>query len=382
MPDFDAKSGPQPDDTPTNAQRHKAQREIRASGGGASGNRWGYMGSRRSASYNVPETDTTSRMEIRAGDLMVDPRYNRSIDQNWVNDIANRFNPHQLQTLNVSRRLFRMVQTKTGLKEEQVYDGNLEATNRVELVVISGQHRLLATMLAKGPDFMLDCKVYDRLTPQVEASLFALFDERVRPHQPWQRFRAHLFAGEDPEVTINRIVTDTGLIVYSGNQMPQTDGIIFAVSTLVQIYVKNGPDFLRRLLDIHYNAWQVIPEGYTSSILQGTTYMMRRFGVYSRWNDDWLAKALAVQQHNPKSLLQRAQGAASGISATSVAQEVARLEHRWYQEDLRGFDRLPEWNATDREIQSQSEAAELSASRKAPGRKKNGAESAEGDEAS
>jgi hypothetical protein len=348
------------EEVPTNKQRREAQREIQR-GGTPSGNRWGQAGSRRTATYNIPATLDTTQMQIRAGDLMVDDRYNRSIDQNWVNDIANRFNPHQLQVLNVSRRLFRMVQRSRGaVVEEQVYDRNLAATNRVELVVISGQHRLLATMKAKGPDFLLNCSVYDGLTPEIEAELFALFDERVRPHQPWQRFRAHLFAHSEPEVSIDRIVRETGLVVYKGSQMPQTDGVIFAVSTLVQIYTKNGPEFLRRLLETHYMAWQVIPEGYTAAVMQGTAYMLRRFGGYSRWRDEWLGQALADPAHNAKSLLQRAQGAASGISATSVAQEVARLEHRWYQEGKRGYDRLPEWNATDREIAAQSENADQS----------------------
>jgi hypothetical protein len=344
---------PEFDVTPSRSDRHRIQREIKAAGSA-----WNRAEVSR-ISYTPPEAIRTSHEDIRAGDLRVDDRYNRDISQRWVDEIAANFNPDQLQNLNVSRRLYRVVQRPEGPpKEEQVYDGNTGAANRVDLVVISGQHRLLATLKAKGPDFMLSCNVYDGLTEAQEAELFALFDEKVRIHQPWQRHKAHVF-GRNPEaLEIEKIVTDSGLRVYKGSDPYGTrDGMIFAVSTLYSIYRSGSPDALRRILEIHYSAWQDNQEGYTAPMLQGTALMLRRFGVYSQWHDEWLSQALSDPAHNPLNIRQRAQGAASGISATSIAQEVARLMHRYYQQGKKGYQRLPEWNATPREILAASEAA-------------------------
>lgn len=355
--------------TPSVADRNRIQRELRK-GGTSSGNRWAKeeVGS---ISYTPPDKIRFKPEFIKAGDLLIDDRYNRDVKPRWVEEIEGAFNPDQLQSLNVSRRLFRFVQRPRGAPtEEQVFDGNLQAANRVELVVISGQHRLAATLRAKGPDFELLCNVYDGLTEPQEAELFALFDEKVRPHQPYQRHRAHVFGGNPEAVAIDRLVKETGLEVYTGQQAGSRDGVIYAVSTLYSIRRNSGEETLRRVLNIHFSAWQINQEGYTSPMLQGTTLMLRRFGAYSLWRDEWLAQALSDPAHNPLSIRQRAQGAASGISATSIAQEIARLEHRYYNMGKKGYSRLPEWNATPREILAQSDAA--SARNRGAPRKENG----------
>lgn len=309
--------------------------------------------------YTIPDAVRTTHMDIRAGDLVTDPRYNRDIDRKWVEEIARDFNPDQLQTLNVSRRIYRKVQVGEGkgkkVEEVQVFDGSLEGASRIEYVVISGQHRLLATLEARGKGFVLSCNVYDRLTPEQEAILFAIFDEKIRPHNWWQRHKSRLFGRDEEALDIERIVTESGMEVFSGRN--KADGVIYAVSTLYSIYRGMGAAFLRRLLEIHYTAWTDNGDGYTASMLQGTAILMRRFGAYARWSDDYLAVALSDPAHNPLTIIQRAKGAATGVGATSVAQEVARLEHRYYQMGKKGYDRLPEWNATPREITLASDAA-------------------------
>jgi hypothetical protein len=359
QPEFDPEENPEErpegEKQPTIGDMNRIQRDVRQ---GGTGNRFMRADPGR-ISYNPPEKVRTTFEYIRAGDLRVDDRYNREISQRWVDQIAANFNPDQLQNLNVSRRLYRVIQSSEGPpREQQVFDKNLQAVNRVEYVVISGQHRLLATLKAKGPDFLLPCNVYDGLTEAQEGELFVLFDEKVRPHQPWQRHRAHVF-GQNPEaLDIERIVTESGLKVYKGaTPYEGKDGVIFAVSTLYAIYRASGRDTLRRILEIHFAAWQDNPEGLTAPMLQGTSTMLRRFGGYSQWSDEWLSHSLSDPAHNPLSIRQRAQGAASGISATSIAQEVARLEHRYYQQGKKGYARLPEWNATPREIEALSELA-------------------------
>lgn len=369
MPDFDKSEIENPEE-PSEREQRRIQREARAAGNRGN-NPWVPGAGVTQISYTPPANSRVTFEFIRAGDLVVDPRYNRDIKQRWVDEIAGAFNPDQLQALIVSRRLFRMVQRSQGaVREEQVFDKNTGAANRVEVVIIAGQHRLLATLKAKGPDFMLPCIVYDGLTETQEAELFALFDEKVRPHQPWQRHRAHVFGGNPEALEIEQIVSDAGLKVYKG-QGPggNRDGMIFAVSTLYSIRRNSGADALRRILNIHFSAWTDNTEGYTSPMLQGTALMLRRFGGYYEWHDEYLAQALADPAHNPVSIRQRAQGAASGISATSIAQEVARLEHRYYQQGKKGYSRLPEWNATPREIALASDAAKARADSQSPRRR-------------
>jgi hypothetical protein len=365
MPNFSAASvDPEPEENlPTAADQRRIQREVRSTGTGIGGP-W-KRASVGIISYEPPNEVRTTTEKIPAGKLDVDPRYNRDINLQWVEEIANAFNPDQLQVLNVSRRLFRVVQRSEGPpKEEQVFDGNVEAANRVEIVVISGQHRLLATLKARGELFLLTCNVYDGLTIEQEAELFALFDEKIRIHQPYQRHRAHYF-GKNPEaVAIETITNGVGMKVYKGKEQGGQEGVIYAVSTLYSIARNNSFDFLERVLNIHYGSWQENKEGYTAPMLQGTAFMLRKYGQYAMWHDEWLISALSDPAHNPMSLRQRAQGAAVGISATSIAQEVARLEHRYYNQGKKGYSRLPEWNATAREILAQSDAARASRGRR------------------
>lgn len=335
--------------------RRRIQEEVRLTGS-TTHNRW-QPASVGEISYTPPERVRTTTEVFPAGALMIDDRYNREIKFAWVDEIAAKFNPDQLQVLNISRRLYRVVQRSQGKPaEEQVFDGNLSAANRVELVVISGQHRLLATLKAKGEDFLLTCNVYDGLSLAQEAELFALFDEKVRPHQAYQRHRAHFFGGNPEAIAIEQVANEVGMQVYKG-KTANADNNIYAVSTLYSISRNNGFDFLRRVLEIHYGAWQGMKEGYTSPLLQGTAALLRKFGAYALWRDEWLMQALADPAHNPLSLRHRAQGAASGISATSIAQEVARIEHIWYQQGKKGYNRLPAWNSTRAEIEEASRAA-------------------------
>ena len=353
-----AAPAPEPEEhpeEPTDAERRRIQEEIRQ-GGTTGHNRW-QRATVGSISYVPPEQIRTKTETFRAGQLMIDDRYNREIKFSWVDEIASTFNPDQLQVLNVSRRLYRFVQRPSGPPvEEQVFDGNLAAANRVEVVVISGQHRLLATLKAKGELFELVCNVYDGLTFQQESELFALFDEKVRPHQAYQRHRAHLAGGNPEAVAIERIANEIGMQVHKG-KTTNSDGIIYAVSTLYSIARNNGHDFLRRVLAVHYGAWQEQKEGYTAPLLQGTAALMRKFGLYALWRDEWLMLALKDPAHNALSLRHRAQGAATGISATSIAQEVARIEHIWYQMGKKGYNRLPPWNSTRVEIEQASQVA-------------------------
>lgn len=362
MPKFDkanVDNSPDPilsDEKPPSAsERRRIQMESREAGARPGSTTSKNAPTRVSViAYTPPEEERTTPMKIRAGDLVVDPRYNREIDHKWVQDIASSFNPDQLQVLNVSRRLFRNRPDGT---EEQVYDGNVEAADRVEYVILSGQHRLLATLMAKGENFLLTCNVYDQLTESQEAELFALFDEMVKPHQQYQKHRAHVFGKNPMSLEVDKIATDTGLVVYDGKQGAHRDGVVYAVGTLYSIYRRSGPDFLRRLLEIHYMAWQDNQHGLTAPMLQGTAVLMRRFARYSQWRDEWLAEALSDPARNPLTLRQRAQGSAMGQSGTTISQEVARLEHAYYQAGRKGYQRLPPWNATSREIDALSEAA-------------------------
>ena len=334
---------------------------------GTSG-RWGVAEPSRvqRLSYTPPETVRTTVEHIRAGDLSVDPRYNREIKPKWVEEIATYFNPDQLQVLNVSRRIYRR---EYGDGEEvQVFDGDLDHKDNTKVVevVISGQHRLLATLKARGPDFVLTCSVYDGLTPQQEAELFAAFDEATKPHQAYQRHRSHSFGDNPVAVEINRIAANNGLIVYQGVGGTLKEGYVYAVSTVYGIYRNLGPEVLDRVFRIHWGAWQGNRFGYTHSLLGATAMLLVRFGKYAMWRDSHLVAALSTQQHNPQSLSQQARGRTLGVSSTSLRSEIARLEHKWYQEGLHGYARLPEWGATDEQIIEASEAAMLRYKRRKP----------------
>jgi hypothetical protein len=150
------------------------------------------------------------------------------------------------------------------------------------------------------------------------------------------------------------------LEVYIGKQPGAKDGVIYSVSTLYAIYrsPRMGPDFLRRLLSIHYGAWGDLHDAYTASMLLGTQKLLLRFGWHSQWHDEWLIQALSDPAHNPQALLMRAKGAAVGVSGTTHAQEVARIEHSWYVAGKKGYNRLLPWNATKEQIEEHSRLAE------------------------
>ena len=391
----DAEIEPRPEDegedtqdVVTNRDRKRIGREGRLN----VGNRWRVYSVGR-ISYTPPEAVRTTVEKVRSGDLVVDPRYNRQVKYGWVEEIQESYNPDQLQVLNVSRRLFknRVVDGKVVLGddrlplEDQVFDGDVAAADRVELVVLSGQHRLTSTLNEKGPDFLLWCQVFDGITEQVESELYALFDEKVRPHQPYDRHRAHVF-GRNPEALgIDKIVQDIGLEVFTGNQPGAKDGVIYAVSTLYAIYRGRamGPEFLHRLLTIHYLAWGDMSAAYGASMIGGTALLLRRFGGHSQWHDEWLVQTLSDPAHNPQTLLLRAKGATVGVSGTTLAQEIARMMHTWYVAGKKGYNRLLPWNATKEQIEEHSKMASRSRSGPNRRRRQNGPEpegEADGDE--
>ena len=350
------------DPTPVR-DRRRIGRESRV----FAGNRWAVY-SVGQISYTPPEAVRTTVEKLRAGDLVVDPRYNREIRGTWVAEIEGAYNPDQLQVLNVSRRLYRhkveggkiVVGDDGQPVEVQVFDVDVAKAQRVEYVVISGQHRLVSTLNEKGPDFLLWCQIFDGITEQVESELYALFDEKVRPHQAYDRHRAHAF-GSNPEASgIDQLVGDIGMEVYVGRQPGAKDGVIYSVSTLYSIYrsPRMGPEFLKRLLAIHYGAWGDMHQAYTASMILGTQKLLQRFGWHSQWHDEWLVQALSDPAHNPQTLIMRAKGSAVGVSGTTVAQEVARIEHGWYVAGKKGFNRLPNWNATREMIEEHSRLAE------------------------
>jgi hypothetical protein len=194
-------------------------------------------------------TAPTSRIKLRARDLVVDEKY-RQIDLGRVKKMGENMDLDGLGTFTVSER------------------------SPGEYVVLDGQHRHRMLMDNEMGEWEVDCVVYHGLAEEDEARLFLLLNASAKP-SPMAKYMAGVKA-KDPEcLGIEAILKKHGLKVTHYWH----DGSIRAVQVLHRIY-RAQPDgmLLDRTLAIALAVWGPRRTTTDGSALEGLSIFLNTYG--------------------------------------------------------------------------------------------------------
>ena len=182
--------------------------------------------------------------------LVSNQDYQRNLSQKHIRRAAAHFDPYQINPVKVSRR---------------------DGIN----YVFNGQHTIEIVASASGSrETPVWCMVYDDLSYQHEADIFANQMKFVKPLHPYEIFMANLEAGSDDQLLIRDLVESYHLTI-SNKRAP---GNICAVSTLESIYQKYGYHVLDRTLRLCVGTWEGDMNSFSANMLNAIAKLCATFG--------------------------------------------------------------------------------------------------------
>lgn len=234
--------------------------------------------------------------------LAVDQAYQRPLTSFWKT-VRDEFNPALVGTLVVSER-------KNG-----------------SLWIIDGQTRWEAMKAQEWESYTDDagrvhggapCLIYEGLSKQQEAELFAALQTQRRGMRTYHRFRAQLVAKEPQAVGIAKVVQQAGFELG----VQETPDTLQSIAALERAY-KVAPEHLAEVLTIIRNVWGADNrDAVAAQIITGLSTFLRKQERldYERLHD-------RLRDVTPKLILNRAsqirEGAGPGTGAAgSVAQAI------------------------------------------------------------
>ena len=187
--------------------------------------------------------------QIQIKNLIPQVGYQRVSSKAHVKKTAENFNPYQINPVKVSRR---------------------EGKN----YVVNGQHTIEVIALVSGSrETSVWCMVYDNLTYEEEAEIFATQQKYTRYLSSYDIFNAEIEAGNE-EASIIKSVVESYNLTISSNQIP---GAICAIATLESIYESYGYAILDATLGLCIATWQGEKNSLSSYILKAVALLLVAF---------------------------------------------------------------------------------------------------------
>lgn len=247
---------------------------------------------------------------IRIGDITVDQRVQRVLDQTRVAAMADKFTWSAFGVPTLSRRP----------------DG--------VLVIVDGMHRVEAARAKGYVDASPQMRVHTGLTLEEEAELFLLLNNTRKP-LPVDLFKIGVISG-DPDLKImNSLVEAAGLEVANSGRKA-----FRAVTALRRIY-GSEPMAAGRALDLCVSAWGVSSDSVQGSIFEGMGLFFLRYGDGA--NLDELSHRLSQYAGGSLALLGAARGL-SRIRSVSIPNAVGDITVSEYNKGRR-TRMLPPWTS-------------------------------------
>ena len=182
--------------------------------------------------------------------LVSNQEYQRNLSQKHIERTAANFDLFQINPVKVSRR---------------------DGIN----YVFNGQHTIEIVALVSGSrETPVWCMIYDDLSYQHEADIFANQMKYVKPLAPYEVFMANLEAGSDDQLLIRDLVESYGLSI-SNKRAP---GNIVAVSTLESIFRKYGYHTLDRTLRLCIGAWEGDINSFGANMMNAIAKLISVYG--------------------------------------------------------------------------------------------------------
>ena len=199
------------------------------------------------SSYFVPNVHFE---QIPIRNLVSNQEYQRNLSQTHIARAVANFDPYQINPVKVSRR---------------------DGINHV----FNGQHTIEIVARASGSrDTPVWCMIYDELSYEHEAHIFANQQKYVKNLLPYEVFKANLEAGNDDQLIIQGLVESYGMSIG----LKKAPGTIVAVSTLEQIYFKLGFHGLSRVLRLIIGAWEGDMNSLSANMLNAVAKMVSVYG--------------------------------------------------------------------------------------------------------
>ena len=198
-------------------------------------------------------------MQVNSKLIFSDPNYQRKLNMQRARQIASNFNPNLVNPIKVSYR-----------------------SNENRYYVFDGQHTLAALRMRHGGhDFLVDCRVWQNLTPEEEAKLFSQQNGLSRGVTVEARLKA-LYSAGDPIVT--DFYNSTNMIVSMDFTNSKKKGIR-ACSKAYSIFTAVGREDYITILTILKEAWDGEEGSYNTELLGGMKLFHCAYrGEYTRKN--------------------------------------------------------------------------------------------------
>ncbi len=182
--------------------------------------------------------------------LVSSQEYQRNLSPSQVENAAVNFDLHQINPVKVSRR---------------------DGIN----YVVNGQHTIeIIAQVSGSRDCPVWCMIYDDLSYQHEADVFANQMKFVRPLKPYEIFMANIEAGNEKQLMIKDLVESYSLCIGTSRSY----GVIAAVSTVEAIYEKFGYHVLDRTLRLCVGTWEGDMDSLSANVLNGIARLVYTFG--------------------------------------------------------------------------------------------------------
>jgi Family of unknown function (DUF6551) len=151
----------------------------------------------------------------------------RPLDEKRAQEIADNFDPEMFGTISVTKP-----------NGEGIYH------------TIDGQTRRRAVEILYGSAERVPCEIYNVTDPARAAHMFDKINSNRRLPQMLDFFRVRVTAGDEDEVTVDKIVKANGMRVG-----PKADGAVACVSAMLFVYRSFGGDTLDSTFKILQATW-------------------------------------------------------------------------------------------------------------------------------
>lgn len=175
--------------------------------------------------------------------LKVDTDYQRVPDPKRVKTIAEHFNPLKVNPIKVSHR-------------DNAY------------WIFDGQHTTMVLKLRNGnQDLMVDCKIYEGLTKQDEAELFARQSEFVRKPEKNAELKALYVTGDPEIIELKNTLESLGFIFDFSKG--QANYKVVCCSTVYKIFSNTRISEFIKLMSMIKECWHGDKESLRKEIISG-----------------------------------------------------------------------------------------------------------------
>lgn len=209
--------------------------------------------------------------KINSDKIISDKSYQRPLDTKRVKKIVDNFNPKLVNPIKVSLR-----------------DG--------KYYVFDGQHTLKALILRNGSkDLNVECKIYENLTQEQEAELFAEQNGISKNVDIASKMKAKHLAGDKEIVELKKGIENLDITFdFTKNK---ADNKIICFNAVYKIYKQYSIQFLLEVLQIILDSWNGNEDSLRKEIISGVSIFCDTYrGKYDR-NElvKKLSKVAAVQ---------------------------------------------------------------------------------------